>query len=146
MSRDEKCAALSKMNNKFTEEMLIGILSKTYNGKKMQVTDWNFNEGSAKGNNYLSNVYKGRVNGTTDDNPKQYVQANIVVKSMPNNPGTRKTLRCADFFRNEIAFYTQVRSQIHLYSFFLNACKKKIFSCVFRCVSRKEFVLYYSLM
>lgn len=113
MSRNEKCAALSKMNNKFTEEMLISILSKAHNGKKVRLTDWSFNEGSAKGDNYLSNVYKGKVIGTIDDNPQQYVQANIVIKSMPNNPGTRKTLRCADFFRNEIVFYTQVRLQIY---------------------------------
>lgn len=117
MSRNEKCAALSKMNNKFTEEVLISILSKACNEEKVHLTDWSFNEGSAKGDNYLSNVYKGEVIGTIDGNPKQNVRANIVIKSMPNNPGTRKTLRCADFFRNEIVFYTQVKLQIHLYSF-----------------------------
>lgn len=109
MSQNKKCVTLSEVNNKFTEEVLISILSKTCNGKKVQLIDWSFNEGSAKGDNYLSNVYKGKVSGIIDDDPKQQMQANIVVKSMPKNPGTRKTLRCEDFFRNEIAFYTQVR-------------------------------------
>jgi len=109
MSLNKKCVILSEMNNKFTEDVLISILSKVHNGKKVQLMDWSFSEGAAKGDNYLSNVYKGKVNGIIDGNPKQHVQANIVVKSMPKNPGTRKSLRCADFFRNEIAFYTQVR-------------------------------------
>lgn len=115
MSRNEKCAALSKMNNKFTEEVLISILSKACNEEKVHLTDWSFNEGSAKGDNYLSNVYKGEVIGTIDGNPKQNVRANIVIKSMPNNPGTRKTLRCADFFRNEIVFYTQIVSKFECF-------------------------------
>lgn len=105
MSENKKCVTLSEVNNKFTEKVLIDILSKACNGKEVQLTDWSFNEGSAKGDNYLSNIYKGKVSGIIDGNPKQ---VNIVVKSMPKNPGTRKTLRCADFFSNEIAFYTQV--------------------------------------
>lgn len=115
----QKCARLSEVSNKFTEEVLISILSKVYNEKKVQLTDWSFNDGSVKGDNYLSNVYKGKVNGTVD--PKQYVQANVVVKSMLKNPGTRKTLRCADFFRNEIAFYTQVRLQTFIFPFLMRA-------------------------
>lgn len=108
MSLNKKCVTLSEINDKFTEDVLISILSKVCNGKTVQLTDWSFNEGSAKGDNYLSNVYKGKVNGIIDDDSKQHVQANIVVKSMPKNPGTRKTLRVADFFGNEIAFYTQI--------------------------------------
>ncbi|XP_018403101.1 PREDICTED: uncharacterized protein LOC108780029 [Cyphomyrmex costatus] len=111
MSLNEKCVTLNEVNNKFTEDVLINILSKICNGKEVQLTDWSFNEGSAKGDNYLSNVYKGKVNGIIDGDPKQHVQANIIVKSMPKNPGTRKTLRCADFFSNEIAFYTQIISK-----------------------------------
>jgi len=116
MSENKKCATLSEVNNKFTEEVLINILSKACNGKEVQLTDWSFNEGSAKGDNYLSNIYKGKVRGIIDGNP---TQVNIVVKSMPKNPGTRKTLRCVDFFSNEIAFYTQVRLQINYIKFIL---------------------------
>ncbi|CAL1685604.1 unnamed protein product [Lasius platythorax] len=111
MNQNKRCASLSEINNKFTEEVLTNILSKACNRKEVQLTDWNFNEGSAKGDNYLSNVYKGKVNGIINDNPRQHVQVNIIVKSMPKNPGTRKTLRCAEFFRNEIAFYTEVASK-----------------------------------
>ncbi|XP_012524822.1 uncharacterized protein LOC105830189 [Monomorium pharaonis] len=111
MDQNKMSVTLSEVNNKFTEEVLINILSKVSNGKKVQLTKWNFNEGSAKGDNYLSIVYKGKVYGITDGDPKQHVQANVVVKSMPKNPGTRKTLRCADFFSNEIIFYTQIISK-----------------------------------
>ncbi|KYN36266.1 hypothetical protein ALC56_09226 [Trachymyrmex septentrionalis] len=111
MSLNKKCVTLSEMNNQFTEDVLINILSKICNGNEVQLTDWSFNEGSAKGDNYLSNIYKGKVNGIINGDPKQHVQANIVVKSMPKNPGTRKTLRCVDFFHNEIAFYTQIISK-----------------------------------
>ncbi|XP_050458495.1 uncharacterized protein LOC126855136 [Cataglyphis hispanica] len=111
MNQNKKYANLSEINNKFTEEVLTNILSKACNQKEVQLTDWNFKEGSTKGDNYLSNVYKGKVNGVTNDNPRQHVQVNIIVKSMPKNPGTKKTLRCAEFFRNEIAFYTEVASK-----------------------------------
>jgi len=108
MDREKKCINLSEMNDKFSEEVLTSILSKKFGGKEVQLTDWLFEEGSAKGDNYLSNVYKGKVNGVIDDDLKQHVQMNIVVKSMPKNSGTRKTFRIADFFRNEILFYTEV--------------------------------------
>lgn len=108
MSQNKKCTNLNEINNKFTEEVLTNILSKACK-KGVQLTNWNFNEGSAKGDNYLSNVYKGKLNGIINDNSRQHVQVNIIVKSMPKNPGTRKILRCAEFFHNEIAFYTEAR-------------------------------------
>nr|XP_012229383.1 PREDICTED: uncharacterized protein LOC105676226 [Linepithema humile] len=108
MNQSKKCTSLSEINNKLTEEVLTSILSKAHNGKEVQLTDWNFKAGSAKGDNYLSNVYKGSVNGIINDDPKQHAQINIVVKSMPKNPGTRKSLRSADFFSNEITFYTKI--------------------------------------
>jgi len=120
MNLNKKCITLSEVNNKFTEDVLINILSKICSGKEVQLTDWSFNEGSAKGDNYLSNIYKGKINGIINGDPKQHVQANIVVKSMPKNPGTRKTLRCIDFFNNEIAFYTQVR--LDIYTSFSETC------------------------
>lgn len=117
MNQNKKCINLSEINNKFTEEVLTNILSKACNRKEVQLTDWNFDKGSAKGDNYLSNVYRGKVNGIINDNSRQHVQVNIIVKSMPKNPGTRKTLRCADFFRNEIAFYTKARLSHTIFSF-----------------------------
>ncbi|KAL0122174.1 hypothetical protein PUN28_007132 [Cardiocondyla obscurior] len=111
MTQYQECAKLSEVNSKLTKEVLTSILSKVCDGKKVQLIDWTFNEGSSRGDNYLSNVYKGKINGAIDGDPKKYVEANIVVKSMPKNPGTRKTLRCADFFSNEIAFYTEIVSK-----------------------------------
>lgn len=110
MNQNEKCTDLSEINNKLTEEVLRSILFTAYSGRKVQLSDWSFKAGAAKGDNYLSNVYKGRVNGIVNGDPKQRVQMNIVIKSMPKNPGTRKSLRSADFFSNEINFYTKARS------------------------------------
>lgn len=139
MSQNKKCANLSEINNKFTEEMLTNILSKACNQKEVQLTDWNFNERSTKGDNYLSNVYKGKVNGIINDNPRQHVQVNIIVKSMPKNPGTRKTLRCAEFFRNEIAFYTEARL-LHRYSSFSLFFLESIYTNTY-IIYLKEFIL-----
>ncbi|XP_029169220.1 uncharacterized protein LOC114939165 [Nylanderia fulva] len=108
MNQNNECINLNEINGKFTEEVLTNILFEACNRKEVQLTDWNFNEGSAKGDNYLSNIYRGKVNGIINDNPRKQVQVNIIVKSMPKNPATRKTLRCAEFFRNEIAFYTEI--------------------------------------
>ncbi|XP_020296153.1 uncharacterized protein LOC109861065 [Pseudomyrmex gracilis] len=108
MSQDKNCVKLSEVSDKFTEETLMDILCKANNGKKVQLTDWSFGDGFTKGDSYMSTVYKGTVYGVVDDDPKQNVQVQFVVKSIPKNVARRKTFRTADLFRNEIAFYTQV--------------------------------------
>lgn len=109
MSQSKNRINLNEVSDKFTEEVLTDILHKAYNGKKVQLTDWNFGEGFAKGDSYMSTVNKGEVHGIIDDDSQQHVQINFVVKSIPKNIGRRKTFRSADFFLNEIIFYTQVR-------------------------------------
>jgi len=106
MSQEKNQVDLSEISNKFTKQVLTDILCKVYNGKEILLTDWNFGEGFAKGDSYLSTVNKGKVYGITKDNSK-HVQVNFVVKSIPKNVGRRKTFRSAEFFRNEILFYTQ---------------------------------------
>lgn len=122
-----KKADLSIVNDKFTEKVLTDILCKAY-GKKVQLTDWKFGDGFTKGDNYLSTVNKGVLYGITDDEASQEVQVNFFVKSIPQNVGRRKTFRSADFFSNEIIFYTQARiRQIYLLH---------IWKCVY-CISEK---------
>ncbi|XP_014479489.1 PREDICTED: uncharacterized protein LOC106746879 [Dinoponera quadriceps] len=104
---EKKNDDLSLVSDKFTEEVLTDILCKT-SGKKVQLTDWKFGEGFTKGDNYLSTVTKGTLYGVTDEEVKQEVQVNFVVKSIPKNVGRRITFRSADFFSNEIIFYTQI--------------------------------------
>ncbi|KAL6263305.1 hypothetical protein P5V15_006103 [Pogonomyrmex californicus] len=99
---------LSDVSDKFTEEVLTDILCEAANGKKVQLTNWSFGEGFAKGDSYLSTVNKGILYGVTDDNLKQQVQVNFVVKSIPKNVGRRNTFRSGEFFSNEIIFYTKV--------------------------------------
>ncbi|RLU27117.1 hypothetical protein DMN91_000916 [Ooceraea biroi] len=108
---------LSEINVKFTEQVLTDILCKAYNGTEIKLTDWNFGEGFAKGDSYLSTVNKGKVYGITQDDSKQQVRVNFVIKSIPKNVGRRKTFRSAEFFRNEIIFYTKASIQrISLYT------------------------------
>jgi len=98
---------LSDVSDKFTEEVLADVLHRACNGK-VQLTDWKFGEGFAKGDSYMSTVNKGKLYGIMDGNLKQQVQVNFVVKSIPKNIGRRKTFRSSEFFRNEITFYTKV--------------------------------------
>lgn len=108
MSQTEDRVNLSDVSDKFTEEVLADVLRRACNGK-VQLTDWNFGEGFAKGDSYLSTVNKGKLYGIVDGNPRQQVQVNFVVKSIPKNVGRRKTFRSGEFFRNEIIFYTKVK-------------------------------------
>ncbi|XP_071634634.1 uncharacterized protein [Temnothorax longispinosus] len=112
MDETKERVNLSDVSDKFTEEVLVDVLSRAYNRKKVQLTDWNFGEGFAKGDSYLSIVNKGKLSGIVDGNSKQQVQVNIVVKSIPKNIGRRKTLRSGEFFGNEIIFYTKVVPKI----------------------------------
>ncbi|XP_011699915.1 PREDICTED: uncharacterized protein LOC105457133 [Wasmannia auropunctata] len=112
MSQTKNRVNLSDVSDKFTEEVLADVLCKAYKGKKVQLTDWNFGEGFAKGDNYMSHINKGTLYGITDDSPRQQVQVNFFVKSISKNIGRRKTFRCGDFFGNEIIFYTKIVPKI----------------------------------
>lgn len=106
MSRDKNHVDLNEISDKFTKEVLADILCKAH-GRKVQLVNWDFGEGFAKGDSYLSTVTKGTVYGVTDDDSKQQVKVDFVVKSIPKNVGRRKTFRSSDFFGNEIIFYTK---------------------------------------
>lgn len=108
MSQTGDHVNLSDVSDKFTEEVLADVLRRAYDGRKVRLTDWDFGEGFAKGDSYLSTVNKGKLHGIMDDNPGQRVQVNFVVKSIPKNVGRRKTFRSGEFFGNEIIFYTKV--------------------------------------
>lgn len=110
--RKEKRIDLSSVSEKFTVEVLTDILSKVcHSGEEVRLIDWSFDEGFAKGDYYTSNINRGKVSGIVDGGPGQQrsLQVNFIVKAMPKNLCRRKTMRSADFFRNEIAFYTEVR-------------------------------------
>lgn len=110
MAQSKSHIDLSMVSDKFTEQVLTDILCKAYSGKKVRLVHWDFGEGFAKGDSYLSTVNKGELFGIIDDDPRK-VQINFVVKSIPKNVGRRNTFRSTDFFHNEIVFYTQVRMQ-----------------------------------
>ncbi|KOC63170.1 hypothetical protein WH47_02679 [Habropoda laboriosa] len=101
-------AKLKEVSDLFTEETLKDILYKVHNGKEINVLRWDFAQMNATGDNYLSTVYKIKVTGTVDG---QEVHVNLVVKAMPKNIGRRNTFRSAEFFHNEIEFYTKVISK-----------------------------------
>jgi len=104
----------SDMSDKFMEEILAKILYKMYNGKKMKLTDWNFEEEFTKDDNSIIN--KGTLHGIINGSSRQQVQVNFVVKSISKNIDRRKTFKNKDFFCNKI-FYTKMRKKYE--TFFL---------------------------
>lgn len=103
MSKDH--ARLEEVSKRFTEETLKNILRTVHKGEKAEVSAWDFDKANAKGDNYLSTVNKIKVTGIVDG---EEVKTSLVVKSLPTNIGRRNTYRSAEFFQNEIAFYTEV--------------------------------------
>ncbi|GAB0088175.1 uncharacterized protein DMENIID0001_025620 [Sergentomyia squamirostris] len=89
----------------FTEEKLNEILNQEGG---YQFKNYEFIGGfSAKGESYLSEVYRVRVEGEKPGSGSKK-SLNLVVKALPKNIGRRKTYRSTDFFRNEISFYESI--------------------------------------
>lgn len=95
--------SLSDISIYFTEDTLNKCIQKAGGVKYV---NWSFGSGFKKGDSYLSDVYRFQINGV--DNKGDAVEVNLIVKSMPKNASRRKLFRSADFFRNEINFYTKV--------------------------------------
>lgn len=105
-STNKDHAKLKEVSACFTEKTLQDILYTVHNGKEVNVLSWEFGGSSTIGDNYLSTIYKIKVTGTVDG---KKVQVGLVVKALPKNKGRRKTYRSAEFFSNEILFYTKVK-------------------------------------
>ncbi|XP_055714788.1 uncharacterized protein LOC129808908 [Phlebotomus papatasi] len=89
----------------FTEDKLKEILRKegNYKLKGYQLVD-GF---SKKGDSYLSEVFRLRIDGEEPGSCSSTC-LNFVVKGLPKNIGRRKTFRSAAFFKNEITFYEDI--------------------------------------
>ena len=103
---------LKSVSNNFTEDVLkkIVINDKILLNLKIndiEIVSWKFCEASAKGDSNLSVLNKIHIISKITDN-NQLLDTIIVVKSLPKSIGQRKTLRCIDFFYNEIIFYKKV--------------------------------------
>ncbi|KAK9298051.1 hypothetical protein QLX08_008407 [Tetragonisca angustula] len=103
---------LTEISVHFTEETLKHILRVVNNGKEVNVLSWDFDGTSSKGDNYLSTIYKIKVIGTVDG---KEIEVGSVIKSLPKNIGRRKTYRSAEFFSNEIMFYTKIIPQFDIF-------------------------------
>lgn len=96
---------LAVVSKKFTESILKSILIEETGEKDAEVTGWDFREAGAVGDSYLSTVDYITIHGNASGKD---VSTKIVVKSLPQNMGRRKTYRSTDFFYNEVKFYTEV--------------------------------------
>lgn len=107
MSRDKNL--LEGVSKYFTEKTLQNIVAKVHNEdpQNCEILSWDFGNASAKGDSYLSTVDRITIKSKVMGIEKE---VKIVVKSIPNNVGRRKTYRSDEFFRNEINFYTEVSS------------------------------------
>jgi len=95
---------LSDMSDKFMEKILAEILYKMYNGKKMELTDWNFEEEFAKDDNYMLIINKDTLHGVINSSSRQQIQVNFVVKLISKNIGRRKTFKNKDFFLQNLLY------------------------------------------
>lgn len=102
---------LDKVSNKFTEETLKTILLSATGEKTATVTGWELAPAAAKGDNYLSIVYRASIEGVTGGKD---TKISVIIKGLPNNAASIKTFRSTEFFYNEIYFYNNVRLYIHL--------------------------------
>ena len=111
---------LKEVSSYFTEETLKNIVAKENNVSvdNVEIFDWDFGEASAKGDSYLSVVNRVEVRSKVKN---EISVMKLVVKSLPNNIGRRKTFRSVEFFHNEIIFYTKV-----IFYVFINKNKKKL--------------------
>uniref|UniRef100_A0A1A9ZA53 CHK domain-containing protein n=1 Tax=Glossina pallidipes TaxID=7398 RepID=A0A1A9ZA53_GLOPL len=95
--------SLTDISREFTETTLTEIVKKA--GGTMH-TSYKFGKTVKKGDSYLSKVFRLSVYGLNEDNGT--VEVHLIVKAMPQNMARRAVFRSADFFRNEINFYTHV--------------------------------------
>ncbi|XP_036318178.1 uncharacterized protein LOC118733084 isoform X2 [Rhagoletis pomonella] len=96
--------SLSDISNKFTEKTLDEIVQKAGGTKH---TSYKFGPGFKKGDSYLSKVFRLTVDGVNEKNGS-VLEVHLICKGMPDNVARRKVFHSADFFRNEINFYTKV--------------------------------------
>lgn len=94
---------LSDISDKFTNATLDEIIQKAGGTK---CTGWSFGSGFKKGDFYLSEVFRLKVEG--EDANGQPLNVNLVVKALPKKAARRKLFRSDIFFRNEINFYKKV--------------------------------------
>lgn len=111
MGKDQ--CLLKSVSDFFTEETLKEIVAKDKNldPAQIKIDSWDFGAATGKGDNYLSEVSKVLVVSRLKN---EVFYTKIVVKSLPKNPGRRKTFRSAEFFRNEIIFYSEVRTWLKI--------------------------------
>lgn len=109
---------LLKISGAFTESLLLQILKESSGKQDVELVGYKFAGGSAKGDGYLSVVNRLILEGITTDGA--HISKAIIVKSLPDNLGRRKTFRSEDFFRNEAAFYNEVRNPNFCKNIYIN--------------------------
>ena len=123
---------LDSVSKYFTEKTLESIVGKKFGAdvNNIEILSWEFENATKIGDNYLSTVERITIKSKISCENKDL---KIIVKSLPNNMGRRKTYRSADFFRNEIIFYNEVILFIILililkpfFTIFMTICMPKV--------------------
>lgn len=103
MENDAKL--LTKISEKFTVETLKTIISQATGEKIVTINGWQLETAESIGDNFLSIIYRVTIDCTAGG---INTQVKTVIKGLPKNWVSRQTFRSADFFKNEIIFYSQV--------------------------------------
>lgn len=112
MSKDK--SLLESVSKYFTENTLQNIVAKVCKEdiENIEVISWDFGNASKVGDSYLGKIDRIVIKSRVKDEVKE---VRIVVKSLPNNIGRRKTYRLDEFFHNEIIFYSEVTNFLRHY-------------------------------
>lgn len=101
-TENEKLSLISKiLDTDFMDEKLTAWF-----GRPVKYTDYEHLGETGKGDSYLSDMFRLKIYGKTEDDEKLCVQ--VVLKTIPKNIARRKTFRSSEFFANEINFYAHV--------------------------------------
>ncbi|XP_013138372.1 PREDICTED: uncharacterized protein LOC106103224 [Papilio polytes] len=117
-SSDEDYSSLTQVSPALTEDKLNSALSEWFK-ETVVFTRWEYVGEIGKGDSYLSEVRKIRIHGITRFGVDRNVQ--VILKTIPRNICRRLTFRSDEFFRNEIAFYTNVLPNLLLFQSEKNA-------------------------
>ncbi|KAG7211358.1 hypothetical protein KM043_010648 [Ampulex compressa] len=105
MAGDKSQTDLNAISNEFTEETINNVFSKITKAKDVKVVKWDCASVGGTGDSYMANTFKIKINGVADG---KSVETRVFIKAISKNVGRRKTYRSAEFFYNEIMFYTKV--------------------------------------
>ncbi|CAG0915163.1 unnamed protein product [Notodromas monacha] len=100
------------LSNLVTEDWLTNILAEKLQCEKLKVTDFTFEDGLEKGENYASSTVRIRVQYRTCPESEETQEIRLFSKCMPHQGAQREFLKKYELFEREICFYQKLLPEI----------------------------------